>query len=95
MDRMNRMLDTGLQTKAGAPASPALSDVQHSATLLTVPELALHLRAWQRPGWEQGQLVSVEQLLAEYPKISDDPDSVVDLISESEQWLPAGCSPHP
>jgi serine/threonine protein kinase/WD40 repeat protein/tetratricopeptide (TPR) repeat protein len=78
---MNRMGAISFPAGAGDHASGAPgASGPPAAELLPPPELALKLRTWQRSAWERGELLSVEQILADYPKIADDPESVVDLI---------------
>src|SRR5262245_31355903 len=43
-------------------------------------DLAAKLRTEQRLAWERGESVAVEKLLARYPQIAADSESVVDLI---------------
>src|SRR5262245_46779244 len=78
---MNRMGDMPFRAKTDNTTSgvpPAAGPP--AAELLSPPELALHVRMRQRDAWECGQSLSIGPILAEYPKIADDPESVVDLI---------------
>src|SRR5262249_44897051 len=78
---MNPMGHTSLPAEADDHASAwPIALGPSGAELLSLPDLALQLRNWQRSAWECGQSLPVEQILAEYPKIADDPESIVDLI---------------
>jgi serine/threonine protein kinase/WD40 repeat protein/tetratricopeptide (TPR) repeat protein len=51
-----------------------------SAAGISLPELALELRGLQRSRWDEGQPLSVEQILAQFPQLEGDAESLVDLI---------------
>src|SRR5690242_10960575 len=78
---MNPMGHTSLPAEADDHASAWPGALAPSeAEPLSLPDLFLQLRNRQRSAWEGGGSLPVEQILAEYPKIADDPESVVDLI---------------
>src|SRR5258708_4643318 len=59
---------------------PVIAAVPAHAGRQPSPDLAPQLRGIQQLAWERGERLPVEQLLARYPAIAADAESVIDLI---------------